>query len=149
MTVPAHPPTAMPDPSRPFEVQLSLSVKTYDIDFAGIVSNIVYIRWLEDLRIKMIEQTWPIQTQLTANIAPVLSETNIRYQHPVTLHDELYGRMWMSRLKQLKWMVSAEFYVADRLVAIATQSGCFIDLSHRKPIRVPARILSDYETWEK
>jgi acyl-CoA thioester hydrolase len=23
---------------------------TYEIDFAGVVSNIVYVRWLEDLR---------------------------------------------------------------------------------------------------
>ena len=34
---------------KPLEVSLNLPIKTYDIDFAGIVSNIVYIRWLEDL----------------------------------------------------------------------------------------------------
>ena len=28
-----------------------LPIRTYDIDFAGIVSNIVFIRWLEDLRL--------------------------------------------------------------------------------------------------
>ncbi len=30
------------------EIELQLPVKTYDIDFAGIVSNIVYVRWFED-----------------------------------------------------------------------------------------------------
>ncbi len=35
---------------RVMEVNLSFPVRTYDIDFAGVVSNIVYIRWLEDLR---------------------------------------------------------------------------------------------------
>jgi acyl-CoA thioester hydrolase len=39
---------------KPFEVALDLPIKTYDIDFAGIVSNIVYIRWLEDLRLKIL-----------------------------------------------------------------------------------------------
>ncbi|MEO1402994.1 MAG: thioesterase family protein [Cyanobacteria bacterium J06635_1] len=139
----------MPNSSRPFETRLNFEVKTYDIDFAGIVSNIVYIRWLEDLRLKMIEQSWPIQAQLAANIAPILSETNISYKRPVTLHDELRGSMWMSRLKQLKWVVNAEFHVDDQMVAAATQSGCFIDLQHRRPIRVPEPILSDYQTWEE
>ena len=40
---------------KPLEISLDLPIKTYDIDFAGIVSNIVYIRWLEDLRLKMFE----------------------------------------------------------------------------------------------
>ena len=37
-------------------VQHSFRVMTYDIDFAGIVSNISYIRWLEDLRNLFAEQ---------------------------------------------------------------------------------------------
>jgi len=32
------------------EVRHSFRVMTYDIDFAGVVSNITYTRWLEDLR---------------------------------------------------------------------------------------------------
>ena len=43
------------------EVSLNLSIQTYDIDFAGIVSNIVYIRWLEDLRLKMLETYLPLE----------------------------------------------------------------------------------------
>jgi acyl-CoA thioesterase FadM len=35
---------------RPLLVELPIVVKTYDIDFANIVHNRVYIRWLEDLR---------------------------------------------------------------------------------------------------
>ena len=33
-----------------------LPIRTYDIDFAGIVSNIVFIRWLEDLRLALLER---------------------------------------------------------------------------------------------
>jgi len=43
----AEPPT---DPSR--IVERAIEIKTYDIDFAGIVSNIVYVRWLEDLALR-------------------------------------------------------------------------------------------------
>lgn len=43
---------------RPFELEIVLSVQTYDIDFAGIVSNIVYVRWLEDMRLKIMENIY-------------------------------------------------------------------------------------------
>ncbi len=49
---------------RPLEVELVLPVKTYDIDFAGIVSNIVYIRWLEDLRLEILDAYLPLQKML-------------------------------------------------------------------------------------
>ena len=45
-------------------VTLPLNVRTYNIDFAGIVSNIVYIRWHEDLRLEMLDRYFPIQEQL-------------------------------------------------------------------------------------
>lgn len=35
---------------RPFEVTLTIPVRPYDVDFLGIVHNLVYIRWLEDYR---------------------------------------------------------------------------------------------------
>ena len=60
---------------RPFEVQLALPIRTYDIDFAGVVSNIVYIRWLEDLRLKMLEVHLPLEQQITSGYGPLLAST--------------------------------------------------------------------------
>ena len=40
--------------------ELPLRVQTYDIDFAGIVSNIVFIRWLEDLRLGLMDEAYPL-----------------------------------------------------------------------------------------
>ena len=41
----------MTRPHDQFLVEMPLKVQGYDIDVAGIVSNIVYVRWLEDLRL--------------------------------------------------------------------------------------------------
>jgi hypothetical protein len=41
-----------------------LPIRTYDIDFAGIVSNIVFIRWLEDLRLGLLDQVYPLTQAL-------------------------------------------------------------------------------------
>ncbi|MEI2691642.1 MAG: hypothetical protein V9H69_18825 [Anaerolineae bacterium] len=70
---------------QPLEITLSIAVRTYDIDFASIVSNIVYIRWLEDLRLQMLAEYFPLDTAMqTMNIAPVLLAQRDRLQarHP-------------------------------------------------------------------
>jgi len=40
---------------RTLNIDLPITVKTYDIDFMGIVSNISYVRWMEDLRLQFLD----------------------------------------------------------------------------------------------
>jgi acyl-CoA thioester hydrolase len=68
----------------PFETSLSLTVRTYDIDFAGIVSNIVFIRWLEDLRCEILVNHLSIADQLQNGIAPLLIQTKIDYKKSIS-----------------------------------------------------------------
>ncbi len=57
------------------EVCVSLRVKPYDIDVVGVVSNIVYVRWMEHLRLAMLEATAPaVELVITG-----------RYAHPSVL----------------------------------------------------------------
>ena len=46
-----------------------LPIRTYDIDFAGIVSNIVFVRWLEDLRLGLLDQAYPLVEALAEDVA--------------------------------------------------------------------------------
>src|SRR5215467_736563 len=73
-----------------------LPIRTYDIDFAGIVSNIVFIRWLEDLRLGLMDRAYPLIRALAEDVAPVLLSTRIVYHHPVTISDPLLGRIQVS-----------------------------------------------------
>jgi acyl-CoA thioester hydrolase len=125
-------------------VELSLPVRTYDIDFAGIVSNIVYVRWLEDLRLAMLEEAYPIARALTEGVAPILLETQISYERPVTIHDRVLGRMWVTEMGRLKWHVAAEFVVGERLHARAAQVGIFIRLATRRPIAPPLALRAHF-----
>ncbi len=45
---------------RPLLIERPIVVRTYDIDFANIVHNIVYFRWLEDLRSEILADVLPI-----------------------------------------------------------------------------------------
>src|SRR4030065_18719 len=77
------------------EVRHTFKVMTYDIDFAGVVSNQVSIRWLEDLRNLLTDQVLSIGDMMQRSIAPVLTRTEIDYRTPVRLPDTVDGRLWV------------------------------------------------------
>lgn len=133
------------NPDRPFEVTLDFPVQTYDIDFAGVVSNIVYIRWLEDLRLAILAAYYPLHSLLDAGLAPTLFETRIRYQLPVTIRDRASGRMWIPRMTRIKLIFEGEIYANGAVAATAEQIGCLIDQSSGKPAPIPADLLKSFE----
>jgi acyl-CoA thioester hydrolase len=128
---------------QPLEITLSIAVRTYDIDFASIVSNIVYIRWLEDLRLQMLAEYFPLDTAMqTMNIAPVLLRSEIDYKRAIRLFDAVQGRMWLAEAGPVRQVLAAEFTVAGRLHAAARQTTCFIDRTSGQPVPTPPAIRS-------
>jgi acyl-CoA thioester hydrolase len=117
-----------------------LPVQTYDIDFVGVVSNIVFIRWLEDLRLGLMEQAYPLVQALAEDVAPILVATRIAYRRPVTIADTLVGRMRVASLGRVRWRLAAEFTVGGAIHAAAEQEGLFMRLSTRRPIAIPEPI---------
>ncbi len=130
--------------NRPFEVTIDLPVRTYDIDFAGVVSNIVYVRWLEDLRLEMLACHFPLGEQLKNGIVPVIVQTKIDYKQPLRLSDQPIGKMWMSTLESLRWNVCAEITSNDKTCAMGEQVGIFVNLQSQKPIRIPEVLQQQY-----
>ncbi|HEY5210789.1 MAG TPA: thioesterase family protein [Stellaceae bacterium] len=129
---------------KPF-VELPFPPRTYDIDFAGVVNNIVYIRWLEDLRLALMAAVYPIDRALREDVAPILLSTAIAYEKPATIQDaSLVGRMWVPAMERIKWHVAAEFAVGDIVHARAEQVGLFIRLSTRRPVAPPAGLRAHY-----
>jgi acyl-CoA thioester hydrolase len=120
--------------------ELPLRVQTYDIDFAGIVSNIVFIRWLEDLRLGLMDEAYPLIQALAEDVAPILVSTRIAYRRPVTIADKLVGRMRVASLGRVRWRLAAEFTVGGVICADAEQEGLFMRLSTRRPIAIPEPI---------
>src|ERR1700751_1654813 len=100
-----------------------LPIRTYDIDFAGVVSNIVFIRWLEDLRLGLLDQAYPLIEALAEDVAPILLATRISYRRPVRIGDALLGRMRVVKLGRVRWRLAAEFTVGGVVHAEAEQEG--------------------------
>ena len=130
--------------SKSLEVALNLEVKTYDIDFAGVVSNIVYIRWLEDLRLKMLETYLPLKELMVRECCPIVNSTAIEYKKALGLFDRPVGKMWMSELGKVRCTLQAEIHLDGEIVAEATQSGFFINLRKMRPMAIPDELKQMY-----
>ena len=122
------------------EIRHSFKVMTYDIDFAGVVSNQVYIRWLEDLRNLLTDQELSIGDMLQRSIAPVLTRTEIDYRAPVRLPDTLDGRMWLEESGRARFVLGAEFVsrANGQVAATARQFGVFVSTKSGRPVPLPA-----------
>ena len=120
--------------------ELPFKVQTYDIDFAGIVSNIVYIRWLEDLRLRMLESFFPLERAMGSGISPVLLHAHIEYKHAIRMFDKPIGRMWMSATGRVRGTLAAEFLVSGRVAAAGEQGYCFVDSTSLRPVPLPEEL---------
>jgi len=131
--------------NRNLSIRREIKVASYDIDFAGIVSNISYIRWLEDLRLAWLEKYFSLNTQVDSGFIPILLETHIQYHHAIRLFDKVKGVMYVSRLHSHKWRVKAEFIVNEKVMALAEQKGVFVDRVKWRPIRIPEELKKIYK----
>lgn len=85
-----------------------IEVNGYDIDAMGVVSNIVYIRWFEDLRTVFINQHMNYSTMINQGISPILMKTEAEYKVPVTIHDKPVGRIYLVKASKMKWIFKFE-----------------------------------------
>lgn len=133
------------DSTKALLIERPIVVRTYDIDFANIVHNIVYFRWLEDLRSEILVDVLPIGEILATGISPILVHSEIDYRRPVRIGDSVLGRMWVDGLSRTRWTLAAEIIVDQEACATARQSGYFADLKTLRAVRVPQQLR---ERWQ-
>lgn len=129
----------------PLLVTLSLKVQTYDIDFANHVSNQVYIRWLEDLRMEILRSFYPIERFMREGVVPILASTNITYKRAINLADEPIARMWCTKLGRATMNLEAEVRVGESLCAYATHRVMLVHTETGRPARTPQDLLDAFD----
>ncbi|GIW11902.1 MAG: acyl-CoA thioesterase [Chloroflexi bacterium] len=136
------------DTGRPFLVELPIRVQGYDIDVIGRVSNIVYVRWLEDLRMELLATYFPFEECVRRGVSPVLLRTEVHYHHPVKMFDPVRGRIWVTGMGRTSWEIGAEFVVGEKVMASGRQRGCFVSLATGRPAPVPEWLVSQWQAWQ-
>lgn len=115
-------------------------VRTYDVDFAGIVSNIVYHRWLEDLRLEVLAQAASVAELVEQGLAPTLAQTLIDFRAPLRLGDRVRGRQAITSMGRTSFVFETEMRrVSDgQLVALARHTAVLVNARTGRPVTVPA-----------
>ncbi len=125
-------------------------IYTYHIDFVGHVNNIIYVQWLENARVKLIEAMGLQITDLSENdaILPIITETNIRYKKPFFLSDEVTVEVWVSDIFNVSANFRFRFLNQNQdECATAKQKVLFIDRSTQKPSRKTAKFRTSFEKY--
>ena len=120
------------------KLEFALPIYTYEIDFAGHVSNIVYVRWMEIGRLKLLEAVGlPVDRLLAQGLAPVLASTEIVYKQPLHLGDRVRVEVWISELGRASARMAFRFYKdGDVLAASGSQKGLFVHRASMQPARL-------------
>jgi acyl-CoA thioester hydrolase len=131
------------------KVVFDLPVYTYQIDFAGHVSNIVYVRWMEIARAKLLEAAGrPVAKLAEEGVVPVLAATHIEYKSPVLLGDRVRAEIWISQLKGATARIEVRFFNSEgALAATGWHRGVFVDRETKKPLRVPPGLRAALEPY--
>ena len=126
------------------------TIYTYQIDFVGHVNNIVYVQWLENARIKLIEAMGLSITQLADEdeILPIITETEIKYKKPFYLSDKVQIEVWVSEM----FNVSANFkfrFLNEKgeICSTSQQKVLFIDKGTMRPSRKMVKYRENFERF--
>jgi len=118
--------------TNPPVTEIFLTVNTYDIDIAGHVNNIVYVRWLEDMRNELFSQSFSLEKLLEVNHYPVVVSSEIKYKRQIKLFDKPLGKMFMQSYSHGLIVLKAEIIVDNTLAFVATQKCVFMNLNENK-----------------
>jgi acyl-CoA thioester hydrolase len=129
-------------------ITFEMPIYTFQIDFAGVVSNIVYIQWMEMGRNKLLEATgFPVHQLVNDGIIPVLVSTEITYKKPLRLGDSARVEAWFSQIKGATARIEIRFYNGEGiLVASGCHRGLFVDKNNR-PLRVTRELRAAFSPY--
>ncbi len=130
--------------ARPLLTEMGITVQPYDIDLAAHVNNVVYVRWMEDLRLELLRRHCPMQALVEGGMAAVVAETHIRYRKPVQPFDAPLGRVWCPELGKVTAQFHAEIAVNGDICTQITQRVMFVDMNTMKALRTPQELRDNF-----
>jgi acyl-CoA thioester hydrolase len=120
------------------KVEFEVTVHTFQIDFAGRVSNIVYLQWMEIARTKLLAAAgMPIEELREEGTIPVLARTEVSYKKPLYLGEKARVEAWLSAIGGATAAIEVRFFDSEGdLVASGSHRGVFVNLETGRPQRI-------------
>jgi len=141
-------PLQQPDPPRDV-FTYRRTVEWLDIDQMGHVNNAVYLNYSTECGMQVLEAYgWPWARMRTSGFGIYIHRLQVQYLLPAFLGDSLNVETWASGIRQ---STAIRHYTISRsgsgeLLAIINNYSVWINLSTKRPIRIPADFLRDFST---
>ena len=131
----------------PFE--LTLPVEPADIDELGLVNNVAYLRWVQDVAVAHWRTVASAAEQ--ARLWWIVVRHEIDYKHPAYLGDRIVAKTWVGTASRIRFERHTELLrESDRcLLAKARTLWCPIDAATGKPASVGPDIRARFSVAEE
>ncbi len=127
----------------------TIPVHSFQVDFGGVVSNTVYVQWMEIGRGELMQAAgMPMRGVWDSGWTPVVVHTSIDYKRPFKLDDTVYAELWLSELTPLKARIEHRFRDADgALCTTGEQVVVFVGREALRPIRLSESLLAPFRAF--
>lgn len=115
-----------------YYINQKIQLNTYDIDVAGHINNIVYIKWIEKLRTKLFIDFFDFEKIINSNYYPVVISTNIEYKKQIRLFDEVNAKFWLEKFERSIWVFNCNIETNGNLAAKSIQKCVLLELKENK-----------------
>jgi acyl-CoA thioester hydrolase len=138
-------PTAPAPPADVFK--LRRRVAWHDIDNAQHVNNAVYLEYVEDCGMRILDAyDWPLSRMLAEGFVILVRRHRVEYRLPAVLNDEIEVATWVSGVKRA---TATRHYiitrVSDGAVLAQVHSLCvWVNPATGQPIHIPEKFIADY-----
>jgi acyl-CoA thioester hydrolase len=121
-----------------------------DMDYNSHMRNTAYLDKSADVRMMFFaENGFPMSEFAKLRIGPVITKDEIEYFREVSLLDKIRVTLSVAGMSEdgSRWLVRNEFFRPDgKLVAKVTSMGGWLDLSARRIVRAPERLLEVFRS---
>jgi acyl-CoA thioester hydrolase len=109
-----------------------------DIDELGHVSNLVYVRWVQDVAIAHSSALgWDMVQYRASGAAFMVLRHEIDYVGQVTLGQAIRAETWVDTWRLASCIRKTEIFRDDKVVARAATTWALIGLASGRPQRIP------------
>lgn len=111
---------------------------THDIDENGHVSNLVYLRWVQEVATAHSTALgWGYAEYRKLGAVFVVRRHEIDYLAPVLADEEVIGETWVENWRAASCVRRTELARGAQIVARAATTWAFIQFATGRPIRIP------------
>jgi acyl-CoA thioester hydrolase len=99
---------------------------------AGHVNNMVYLRWLEDLRNELFSKIYPLEKLIELDNYPVVVSNEMKYKSQIRLFDNPIGKIFIESYQHGIITLKVEIKNQGKTTFKATQKCALMNLIHHE-----------------